>query len=176
MEPKVLWRPTSKQEEFLAAPEDELLYGGAAGGGKTDALIIDALGLWQQAPNVPRYRALLLRRTFKQLKEVIDRTRTLYPSIVPGATYNEQDKEWRFPSGAKVIFGYLERDGDCDNYQGQEYQYIGFEELTQWASPYCFDYMRSRLRGTDLVKLMRATCKPRRVRIAVGAETLEHPR
>lgn len=156
----IIWAPTPKQEEFLSASETELLYGGAAGGGKTDALIIDALGLWQDALSVPRYRALLLRTTFPQLREVIDRTRAIYPRIVPGAFYHTGDKEWRFPSGAKVIFGYLERDSDCDNYQGQEYQYIGFEELTQWGSSYCFDYLRSRLRGTDLKKLMRATCNP----------------
>jgi hypothetical protein len=155
-----LWAPTIRQSEFLEASEEEVLYGGAAGGGKTDALLLDALGLWQKAPLVPRYRALIVRRSFPQLREVIDRTKTIYPAVIPGATYNEASKEWRFPSGAKIIFGFLERDSDCDQYQGQEYQYIGFEELTQWGSPYCFDYMRTRLRGTELVKLMRATCNP----------------
>lgn len=159
-EQPIIWAPTDKQIEFLQAPEEEVLYGGAAGGGKTDALIIDALGLWQDALSVPRYRALLLRRTFPQLREVIDRTRAIYPRVVPGAMYHTQDREWRFPSGAKVIFGYLERDSDCDQFQGQEYQYVGFEELTQWGSSYAFEYLRTRLRGTGLRKLMRATCNP----------------
>ena len=159
-DPKVIWEPTEKQSEYLSAGEDEVLYGGAAGGGKTDALVIDALGLWQQAPLVARYRALLIRRSFLQLREVIDRTRALYPQIVPGATYYERDREWRFPSGAKVVFGYLERDADCEQYQGQEYQFIAFEELTQWPTAYAWAYLRTRLRGTQLKKLMRATCNP----------------
>lgn len=160
MSENVLWEPTSKQTEYLSASEDEVLYGGAAGGGKTDALVIDALGLWQSAPLHLRYRALILRKSFKQLREVIDRTRTIYPSVVPGAEYNESKSEWKFPSGAKIIFGYLDANSDCEQYQGQEYQFIGFEELTQWPTAYAWNYMRTRLRGTHLAKLMRGTCNP----------------
>lgn len=59
--PAIEWRPSPKQEEFLAAPEDEVLFGGAAGGGKSDALIVDALGLAHNAIAWDRYRALLIR-------------------------------------------------------------------------------------------------------------------
>jgi hypothetical protein len=160
MEPKVLWSPTPKQEEFLSAPEEEILYGGAAGGGKTDALVIDALGLWQEAPLDARYRAILLRRTFPELREVIDRAQRLYPTIVPGAEYHVGAKEWRFPSGAKLLFGYAERVSDVYQYQGQEFQYIGWEELTQWPTDECYNYLLTRLRGTRLKKLVRSTCNP----------------
>jgi hypothetical protein len=94
----IIWQPTARQSEFLEASEDELLYGGAAGGGKSDALVIDALGLQVQAVTKPEYRALILRKTFGELKEIVDRTRALYPQIVPGAVYRQQDGLWQFPS------------------------------------------------------------------------------
>lgn len=87
-----------------------MLYGGAAGGGKSAAMLVDALGLQQSAPNIPSYRALIIRQTMPQLRELIDRSRVLYPLVIPGAEFFEQPKEWRFPSGAKVIFGSCERD------------------------------------------------------------------
>lgn len=156
----ILFRPTDRQAEFLAAAEDEVLYGGAAGGGKSTALAIDALGLQQGAIHNPRYRAIVFRKTFPQLKDFIDRTRALYPAIVVGARYLEQARLWRFPSGAELIFGAIEADDDVQRYQGPEYQWIGFEELTTWASSHAWDFMRTRLRGTDLRRYMRATCNP----------------
>lgn len=156
------WRPSTKQAEFLAASEDEVLFGGAAGGGKSDALIVDALGLQHACVLWPKYRALLIRQTTPQLRELIDRTRAMYPGVVRGAEYSEQAKEWRFPSGAKVIFGYAERDSDAHQYQGQEYQWIGVDELGHFPSPYVWEYLSSRLRSTnpDIPVYMRATCNP----------------
>ena len=86
--PPIIWRPTPKQAEFLSASEDEVLFGGSAGGGKSDALVVDALGLGLslQAVAQPEYRALILRRTYGELKEIVDRTRALYPSGVPWRT------------------------------------------------------------------------------------------
>lgn len=161
--PEILWTPTRKQHEFLAAGEDEVLYGGAAGGGKSDALVIDALGLWQGAPNVPLYRALLVRRTFPELRRLMDRAMELYPRVVPGAKFHESEKEWRFPSGAKVQFGYAEREPDRYQYQGQEFQYIGVDELTQWPTDVVYTYLISRLRAPERANLrclVRATCNP----------------
>jgi hypothetical protein len=160
--PDVIWRPSPKQEAFLAAPEDEVLFGGAAGGGKSEALIVDALGLQHDALGWDRYRALLIRQTTPQLRELIDRTRAMYPLVYPGAEYSEQAKEWRFPSGAKVIFGYAEREADAHQYQGQEYQWIGIDELGHFRSPYVWDYLSSRLRSINpaIPCYMRATCNP----------------
>lgn len=139
-----------------------MLYGGAAGGGKSDALIIDALGLQQNAVGTAGYRAILFRRSFPELRELIDRTRLLYPVAVPGATYKEADREWCFPSGAKVEFGYLESDADRFRYQGRQYQYIGWDELTQWPTDAGYKYLLSRLRtvNPDLKCYVRATCNP----------------
>lgn len=160
--PEILWQPSAKQSEFLAASEDEVLFGGAAGGGKSDALIVDALGLQHRAVLWPKYRALLIRQTTPQLRELIDRTRAMYPHVVPGAEYSEQAKEWRFPSGAKIIFGYAERDQDALQYQGQEYQWIGVDELGHFRSAYVWEYLTSRLRSTNsaIPCFMRATCNP----------------
>jgi hypothetical protein len=156
------WEPTEKQSEFLAASEDEVLFGGAAGGGKSDALIVDALGPASDAWQNPKYRALLIRRTFPQLREIVDRTRILYPAVIPGATYREADKEWVFPSGAKIIFGYCERDPDVLQYQGQEFQWIGIDELGHFPTSYVYEYLTSRLRSPDksLSCYMRASCNP----------------
>lgn len=157
------WRPTPRQEEFLEAGEDEVLYGGAAGGGKTDALVIDALGLQQGAINVPEYRALLLRRTFDELREVVDRMAAIYPQAVPGAVYRAGDKLWQFPSGARVELGYLDADVDVYRYQSRQFQWIGWEELAQWPSSKPYEYLQTRLRVPVSVNLRcytRATCNP----------------
>lgn len=158
----VLWTPTPKQADFLSCPDDEVLFGGAAGGGKSDALIMDALGYSHRGFDNPKYRALLLRKTFPQLREIVDRTRALYPRIIEGAEYKEAAREWQFPSGAKIIFGYCERDPDVLQYQGQEFAWIGIDELGHFATSYVYEYLTSRLRSTDrgLRCYMRASCNP----------------
>lgn len=160
---KPLWEPTAKQAEYLAAGEDEVLYGGAAGGGKTDALVIDAMGGQQGAVYNPIYRALLLRRTFAELKEVKDRAQAIYPVLVPGAVHVSSDNEWRFPSGARIEFGYLQSETDVMQYQSRQFQFLGWEELTQWPTSYAYEYMQSRLRAPERANLVcytRATTNP----------------
>lgn len=160
-EPEIVWRPTDRQAEFLAASEDEVLYGGSVGGGKTDALVIDALGAHVRAVEQREYRALLLRRTYPELREVIDRTQNIYPLIYPGSRFVEPD--WRFPSGARLELGYLDRDTDVMRYQSRQFQWIGWEELAQWEKPFSYEYMLSRLRRPERLDIpcyVRATCNP----------------
>ena len=162
---QIIWQANpGPQHDFLAAPEEEVGYGGAAGGGKTDGLIIDALGLWQGAIEVPEYRAIIFRRTFPELSQIMERSQELYPTIVSGSKYNQSEHEWTFPSGAKVIFAYAESRMDKFRHQGKAYQYIGFEELTQWPDDEIYTYLLSRLRhrnGTESLKcLMRSTFNP----------------
>ncbi|MEJ7932570.1 hypothetical protein WG922_21550 [Ramlibacter sp. AN1015] len=162
MSEPILWQPTDKQSEFLSATEDEVLFGGAAGGGKSDAIVIDALGAAFDGWKNPRYRALLIRRSFPQLRELIDRTRVIYPAVDPGASFKEADKAWEFSSGAKMIFGFCERDPDVYQYQGQEFQWIGIDELGHFPTAFVYEYLTSRLRSPDksLSCYMRATCNP----------------
>lgn len=160
--PQIAWQPTERQSEFLAAPEDEVLYGGAAGGGKSTALLIDALGLAQGGIARPGYRAILFRRSFPELRDLIDASQALYPIASRGATYSEAAKEWTFPSGAKVEFGYCESDSDRFRYQGREYTYVGWDELTLYPTSLPYDFLLTRLRTTDrtLKTYCRATCNP----------------
>jgi len=159
---KIAWKPTDKQTLFLAAPENEVLYGGAAGGGKSDALLVDALGLQQNALEYNNYKALIIRRTFQELRELIDRSREIYRVVSPAAKYLASDKYWRFPSGAVIEFGYLEREQDRHQYQGRQYQWIGWDELTQWPTPISYEYLMSRLRSVNpkIQCYCRATTNP----------------
>jgi hypothetical protein len=160
------WTPTERQHEFLAANDDILLYGGAAGGGKSDALLIDVLGLGlETGPAIenPDYQALICRRTFPELRDLIDRSRFLYPAVDPGAVFDIAKSIWTFSSGAKVEFNYLRRESDVYQFQGRAFQYIAFDEITQYASDKPFMYLMSRLRirGRATMRcLMRATCNP----------------
>ena len=102
-------KPTPKQLAFLLLENQEALYGGAAGGGKSDALLMAAL----QYADVPGYSALLLRRSYTDLSlpgALMDRAKAwLMPSV---ARWRDSLKTWEFPSGASITFGYLEKPGD----------------------------------------------------------------
>lgn len=155
----VIFKPNpGPQTEFLAAPEREVLYGGAAGGGKSYAILADAL---RDIAN-PNYRALIVRRTTEELRELISNSQQLYPKVFPGIKWSERKSEWKHPDGGSIWMSFLERDQDVTRYQGQAFNYIAFDELTQWPTPFAWNYMRSRLRTTDpsLKLYMRATTNP----------------
>lgn len=136
------WKPHHQQELFLKRGEFEVLYGGAAGGGKSDALIMAAL----RGVNHPKYHGLLLRRTFPQLQEIIDRSHDYYPST--HGIYSATKKRWEWPSGAKISFGHMQNEQDKENYQGKEYQFIGVDELTHFTESQIL-YLHSRVRRSD---------------------------
>jgi hypothetical protein len=146
------------QTDFLAAGETDVLYGGAAGGGKSYAMLVDPLRFAHRGA----HRALILRRSMPELRELIDKSRELYPKAFPGCKYREVEKLWNFPSGAKVEFGFLERDADVYRYQGQAYSWIGFDEITHLPTEFSWNYLASRLRTTDseIVPYMRCTANP----------------
>jgi len=146
------------QTEFLAANEREVLYGGAAGGGKSFGLLADPMRYF----NNSNFNGLILRRTNDELRELIWKSQELYPRAFKGAKWAEKKSQWTFPSGAKLWLTYLERDQDVLRYQGQAFSYVAFDELTQYPTPFAWNYMRSRLRTTDstLPIYMRATTNP----------------
>jgi hypothetical protein len=155
----VLFKPNpGPQTEFLAASEREVLYGGSAGGGKSYAMLADPLRYMGH----PQFSGLLLRHTTEELRELIFKSQELYPKIWPGIKWSERKMQWTAPSGARLWMSYLDRDEDVLRYQGLAFSWIGFDELTQWATPYAWNYMRSRLRSTapDLPIFMRATTNP----------------
>jgi len=108
------------------------------------------------------HRALILRRSMPELREMIDKSRELYPLAFPGAKFREVEKLWNFPSGAKVEFGFLERDADVYRYQGQAYSWIGFDEITHLPTEFSWNYLASRLRTTDsdIQTYLRCTANP----------------
>ena len=146
------------QTEFLAAPERDVLYGGAAGGGKSYAMLVDPL----RYAHKKAHRALILRRSMPELRELIDKSRELYPQAYPGCKFKEVEKLWNFPSGAKIEFGFLERDADVYRYQGQAYSWIGFDEITHLPTEFAWNYLGSRLRTTDssIETYLRCTANP----------------
>ena len=156
---KIIFKPNvGPQTDFLAAPEREVFYGGARGGGKSYAMLIDPLRYCHKAG----HRALLLRRTMPELRDIINHSQRLYSQAFPGAKWREQEKEWRFPSGAKIEFGYAENMTDALRYQGQSYTWIGIDELPQYPSPDIYNFLRSSLRSVDptIPVYLRATGNP----------------
>jgi hypothetical protein len=146
LERDVAFRPNpGPQTDFLAANEREVFYGGARGGGKTYSLLIAPLRFVDK----PTSRALLIRRSMPELRDVIFQTQQLYPKAVPGAKFKTQENTWHFPGGARIEFGYCENLTDVLRYQGQSYSWIGVDELPQYDSPDVWHFLRSSLRSAD---------------------------
>src|ERR1700687_614909 len=151
--------PHPKQSAFLALDVKEALFGGAAGGGKSDALLMAAL----QHVDVPNYAALLLRRTYPDLIKpgaLMDRAdQWLRPTA---ARWSEKRRAWIFPSGAIIAFGHLDHENHKYEYQSSEFQFVGFDELTQFTETqyrYLFSRLR-RLKGSRVPIRMRAATNP----------------
>ena len=158
-EREVIFQPNSgPQTEFLASSEREVFYGGARGGGKSYAMLIDPLRYCDKQ----HHRALLIRRSMPELRDMINHSQRLYSRAFPNAKWREQEKEWRFPSGAKIEFGYAENTTDALRYQGQSYTWIGIDELPQYPTPDIYNFLRSSLRSVDpeIPVFMRATGNP----------------
>lgn len=147
----------AKQRAFLALTPSEAMYGGAAGGGKTEALLADAL----QYVDRRQYSALILRRTFPAL--------SLRGSIMQRALewlgrdfWNERDKVFRFPSGATIQFGYCNTVSDLDRYKSAQFHRIYIDELTEWPEAW-YTFLFSRMRrvvGDDIPPAMRSATNP----------------
>ena len=137
--------PTPLQAKFLLSDELEVLFGGAVGGGKSDALLMAAL----QYVHVTGYAALLLRRSYADLSlpgAIMERS--FHWLNHTNAKWKDKEKTWAFPDGATVTFGYLDTEKDKYRYQSSEFQFIGFDELTQFSIT-MYKYLFSRLRRLE---------------------------
>lgn len=157
--------PTGKQKEFLELTCLEAFYGGAARGGKSDALLMGAL----QYVHVPGYSALILRRTFADLAlpDAIMSRAKQWLIGQPGVTWNGETKTFTFQTEAgkppaTLTFGYLETEIDKYRYQSAQFQFIGVDELSHFVeSQYTYMFSRlSRLAGSDVPLRMRSASNP----------------
>lgn len=156
--PVVIWQPRSRpQYALLSCPVFEIFFGGARGSLKTDGM----LGEWAVHADAHGKHAigLMVRRERIQLMETIERSKEIYQPL--GASYNEQDKVWRFKNGARLRFAHLERDADAEAYQGHSYTRVYIEELTNFPSPAPVMKLKATLRSAHGVRVgFRATGNP----------------
>jgi hypothetical protein len=142
-------KPSPKQMAFLAFDGLEAFYGGAAGGGKSDALLMAAL----QYVDVPNYSAILFRRSYTDLAlpgALMDRAHEwLAEPIKRGEVkWNRETHTFEFPTGATIAFGYISAPRDMYRYQSAEFQYVGFDEIAEWPDDEAYKFLFSRLRKT----------------------------
>ena len=147
---------SKKQYEFIQAKEFEVLYGGAAGGGKSYGQLIDA---YLYALKYKKSKQLILRRTFPDLeKSLIRVSRDLYRQDL--CEYNGSKHTYTFINGSIIDFGYINNESDVYQYQSAEYDVIRFDELTHFTE-FQYTYLISRCRGAnDYPKQIKSSTNP----------------
>ena len=147
---------TKKQKAFIDAKEDEVLFGGAAGGGKSFGQMADAMLF---ALRYPGSKQLILRRTLVELeKSLIRCAMSLYPKEI--FTFSASSHTGRFKNGSIIDFGYLGQESDVYKYQSAEYDVVRFDELTHFTESQ-YIYLISRVRGANSYpKQVKSTTNP----------------
>lgn len=158
-EQNVVWKPhEGVQTEFLKSNEDEVLFAGGRGSGKSDCLMVDPLRFCTNR----NFRGLIIRRSMPELRELIFRAKEIYPIAYPKTQWKEQEKIFIFPSGARIEFGYCDNLDDLERYRGQQYTWLGIDEITQFPDEMLIERLKGSLRTIDptLKIYIRATCNP----------------
>jgi hypothetical protein len=153
----VLWKPSYKQSLALSCGAFEMLFGGAAGGGKSDFLLVDC---YAGAVKYGRcWLGILFRRTYGELEALLRLADELYRPL--GGRFVSKNKEYVFRDGVSIRFSYLEHDNDVLRYQGHQYTWVGFDELGNYHTDFAWRYMISRCRSAAGAPCyMRATANP----------------
>ena len=138
------YEPQKMQEVFHSCPADEALFGGSAGGGKSDALVNEFI---HECATVPKTRAVLFRRTNPELQELKDRAEELLAPFPEIATFRAREERWEFPqTGSFLRFSHLQHYEDVHKHQGSQYSLLGFDEWTHFL-PKQVEYLKSRNRS-----------------------------
>lgn len=156
-DPIEIWGPQPKQEAFITCPADDVGFGGARGGGKSDAVVGD----WIDHEETYGEHAIgmAFRRERTQLIELIERAKQILAPI--GHKWHEQDKYFRGPKGGRLRFTYLENDSDADAYQGHSYSRLYPEEMGTFPNEGPINKLQATLRsGHGVPCQMKGTCNP----------------
>ena len=159
---KVSWKAQyGSQAQFLSCPIYECLYEGTRGPGKTDALLMDFAQHCGKGFG-GNWRGVLFRQTYPQLADVVAKSKRWFYQIYPGIRFNASDYVWTWPTGEQLLLRHMRVEDDYWNYHGHEYPWIGFEEITNWPSPACYESMHSCSRSAfeGMPRKFRATCNP----------------
>lgn len=147
---KIIRPQKGPQEKFLATNAEIAIYGGAAGGGKTYAILMEPL----RYINTRGYRAVIFRKNFNQIFAsggIWDESQEMYGDIAGSKSVQTPKFKWSFKNKANIYFDFLGRDADVEKWQGSQITFIGFDELTHFSERQFF-YMLSRNRSTCGVK------------------------
>lgn len=161
---QVAWMPQpGSQAAFLSCPYWEVLYQGTRGGGKTDALIMDFAQHVGQGFG-PAWKGILFRQAHPQLEDVLTKTKKWFPLIFPDAIFKSSTSsyKWEWSTGEQLLLRSIDRASDYSKFHGHEYPWIGWEELTNWATDECYEAIKSVNRSScaGMPRKYRATCNP----------------
>lgn len=149
------------QRLFLSCPVPEVCYEGTRGPGKTDALLMKFAKHCGRGFGA-EWRGIIFRETYKQLKDIIKKSKRRFYKCFPGIKYNESAHMWTWPTGETLILSYFRTEDDYANYHGHEYPFIAWEELTNWITNACYEIMKSCNRSSypGMPRIYASTCNP----------------
>jgi len=158
----VAWCPQDgSQVDFMQCPFMEVLFHGTRGPGKTDSLLM-AFAQHVGKGYGAAWSGIIFRQTYPQLADVQAKSEKWFRQMFPGAKFNRSKMMWEWPTGERLLLRHMARQSDYWNYHGHEYPFIGWEELTNWATPDCFKSMFSCCRSSvpGVPRMVRATTNP----------------